>query len=157
VVIDVHLQSLKHIDYAISVKDIKDFEQRYRPLRAGDIVLFRTDWSQFWNDKKKYLGTNRFKDVTHLHFPGISKEAAHYLVDAKIKGVGIDTASLDPGNSKTFWAHRIILGANLYGLENLNQVHKLTPLKTYIIAAPMKIKGGSGGPTRVFALNRDLE
>jgi kynurenine formamidase len=73
------------------------------------------------------------------------------LVKAKIKGLGIDTASMDPGNSKMFYTHQIILGANLYGLENLDNLNQLPPIGTFLMIAPMKIKGGSGGPTRIFA------
>jgi kynurenine formamidase len=151
VVIDVHDKVKGHPDYAITVQDIQRFEKRYRKLQAGDIVLFRTDWSQYWNDKKAYLGSDKFGDVEHLHFPGISKDAAAYLVKAKIKGLGIDTASMDPGNSKMFYTHQIILGANLYGLENLDNLNQLPPIGTFLMIAPMKIKGGSGGPTRIFA------
>ncbi|NBX84152.1 MAG: cyclase family protein [Gammaproteobacteria bacterium] len=151
VVIDVHDKVQGQPDYEIKVQDIQRFENRYRKLREGDIVLFRTDWSQYWNDKKTYLGSDKFGDVKHLHFPGISKDAAIYLVKAKIKGLGIDTASMDPGKSKRFYTHRIILGANLYGLENLDNLNQLAPVGTFLIIAPMKIKGGSGGPTRVFA------
>ena len=90
--------------------------------------------------------------MKHLHFPGISKEAAEYLVSRKIKGTGIDTASLDPGPSTTFLAHRIILGANLYGLENVAHLKRLPPIGARLIVAPMKIEGGSGAPTRIYAL-----
>jgi kynurenine formamidase len=151
IVIDVHDKVKGHPDYEISVQDILRFEQQHRKLKAGDIVLFRTDWSQYWNDKKKYLGSDKFGDVSHLHFPGISKDAADYLVKAKINGLGIDTASMDSGESTMFYTHRLILGANLYGLENLNNLDQLPSLGTFIMIAPMKIKGGSGGPTRVFA------
>lgn len=151
VVIDVHAKVKRHPDYEISIGDIQQFEHQYRPLHKGDIVLFRTDWSQYWNNKKAYLGSDKPGDVQNLHFPGISKEAAHYLVKANIKGIGIDTASIDPGISKTFDTHRIILGASLYGLENLDNLSQLPSIGTFLIVAPMKIKGGSGGPTRVFA------
>ena len=87
-----------------------------------------------------------------MHFPGISKEAAQYLVGRKIKGLGIDTASMDAGNSRDFWTHRIILGANIYGIENVAHLELLPIIGAQLIVAPMKIEGGSGGPTRVLAL-----
>lgn len=151
VVVDVHQKVKNHPDYEISVKDIQHFEKKYRRLKSGDIVLFRTDWSQYWRHKKLYLGSDKPGDVEHLHFPGVSKEAALYLIKKKIKGLGIDTASMDPGNSKIFDTHRIILGSNKYGLENLTHLNKLPPTGTLLVIAPMKIKGGSGGPVRVFA------
>jgi kynurenine formamidase len=152
VVIDVHQKVKTQRDYQISVADIQLFEKQYRPLNAKDIVLFRTDWSKYWNDKKAYMGSSTLGDTKHLHFPGISAQAAQYLVAAKIKGVGIDSASMDAGSSTGFLAHRIILGAGLFGLENLCHLNKIPPIGSLIIAAPMKIQGGSGAPTRVLVI-----
>lgn len=152
VVIDVQKQVEQNRDYAITVEDIKNFEKHYRPLNAQDIVIFRTGWGQYWGDKKKYLGTDKFGDVKHLHFPGISKEAAQYLVDHKVKAIGLDTPSLDPGVCTEFWAHRIILPANLYGIENVANSNVLPPVGATLIVAPMKIAGGSGAPSRLYAL-----
>ena len=153
IVIDVHEKVKNNKDYFIGLDDIKKFEKQYRPIQPGDIVLFRTDWSKHWNNKKQYLGTDQLNDLKNLHFPGISAEVAKYLALAKVKGIGIDSPSMDTGISKNFWVHRIILGANLYGLENLKNLNQLKPLDNNIIIAPMKIKGGSGGPTRVFVIN----
>lgn len=153
VVINLTKKIQKQADYEISVADLQNFEKKYRPFNAQDIVLFYTGWGKYWGNKKIYLGTNKFGDIKHLHFPGISKQAAEYLVKSKVKGVGIDTASLDPGSqSHEFWAHRVILGANLYGIENIASLHLLPPVGAQLIVAPMKIAGGSCGPTRLFAL-----
>lgn len=152
VVIDVRKPVATNPDYAITVNDIQSFEKAHRSLQPTDIVLFYTGWGTYWKDKKKYLGSDKFGDVKHLHFPGISKEAATYLVTKKIKGLGIDTASMDPGVESQFWAHRILLGANLFGIENVAYLGSLPPVGATVIVAPMKIAGGSGGPTRVFAL-----
>ncbi|MBA2710499.1 MAG: cyclase family protein [Tatlockia sp.] len=149
-VIKINKQAQAKKDYAITVKDIQNFEKKYRPLSNQDIVLFYTGWSKYWNNKKKYLGSDKPGDTKNLHFPGLSKDAAEYLVSRKIKGVGLDTASLDPGNSKDFLAHRTLLGANLFGIENLDKLDLLPPIGATIIVAPMKIAGGSGGPARVF-------
>ena len=153
VVINVESHIKKNRDYAFSVEDIKQFEKKYRAIREGDIVLFYTGWGKFWGDKSHYLGTDVFRDINHLHFPGISKEAATYLVSKKVKGVGLDTPSLDPGSSLVFLAHQIILGANIYGLENIANLHELPPVGATLIVAPMKIVGGSGAPTRLYGLN----
>lgn len=152
VVINVSKQAQKNTDYAVTKADIQNFEKKYRPLDKQDIVIFNTGWGKYWKDKKKYMGTDRFGDTKNLHFPGISKQAAEYLVARKIKGIGLDTASMDPGHSQDFWTHRILLGANLFGIENLAQLDLLPPIGATIIVAPMKITGGSGGPTRIFAL-----
>ena len=152
VVIRVDDKARNQQDYAITVEDIQHFEKQHHALGKNDIVLFYTGWGKYWGNKKRYLGSDKEGDVKNLHFPGISKEAAEYLVLRKVKGVGLDTASLDPGSSTTFWAHRVLLGANIYGLENVANLQLLPLTGSKLIVAPMKIKGGSGGPTRIFAL-----
>lgn len=152
VVISVEERVKGNKDYAITRQDILAFEKKYRPITEHDIVLFYTGWGKYWGDKKAYLGSDKFGDVKNLHFPGLSKDAAIYLVERHVKGIGLDTASLDPGISTTFWAHRILLGANIYGLENMAQLDLLPPLGAQLIVAPMKIEGGSGGPTRIYAI-----
>ena len=152
VVIDVTQKVKSNDDYQITSVDIKQFETQYRKLTKDDIVIFRTGWGKYWGNKKHYLGTDKLGDITHLHFPGLSKEAAEYLVKRKIKGIAIDTASMDPGFSQDFYVHQIILGSDLYGVENLANVEKLPLIGTKIIIAPMKISGGSGAPTRVIGV-----
>ena len=152
VVINVVEQVKKQTDYTITVADIQNFEKKHRSLKQQDIVLFYTGWGKFWNNKKQYLGSDKLGDVHHLHFPGLSKQAAKYLVQRQVKGIGIDTASMDPGKSRDFWAHRVILGANLFGIENIAHLDLLPAEGAELIVAPMKITNGSGAPTRVLAL-----
>ncbi len=151
-VITIKSQVQANRDYAVTVDDIKQFEKQYRPIHSGDIVLFYTGWGKYWGDKKRYLGSDKFGDTKHLHFPGISKEAAQYLVDKKVKAIGLDTPSLDPGVSSEFWAHRVILGANIYGIENIANLQAVPPTGAMLIVAPMKIQGGSGAPARIYAI-----
>ena len=137
----------------MSVADIKQWERQHGRIEAGAVVLVRTGWGRFWPDRKTYLGSDAPGDTANLHFPGISREAAELLArERRIDGVGIDTASLDFGQSKDFIAHRILNGANIYGLENVANLERLPAVGATIIALPMKIKGGSGGPVRIIAL-----
>lgn len=153
VVIDISIGCEKDPDYRLSVADVVSWEKKHGPIREGVIVLVRTGWGKFWPDKKRYLGSDTPGDTVHLHFPGISREAAEFLVTRRtIIGVGIDTASLDHGPSKDFIAHQIINGANIYGLENVANLEKVPATGATLIALPMKIKGGTGGPTRIVAL-----
>jgi kynurenine formamidase len=152
VVVDVTKQCERDPDYQISAADVQRFERARGAIAPGAIVLFRTGWSRFWPDKKGYLGSDIPKDTEHLHFPGLSRGAAEYLAKKNIVGIGIDTASMDPGTSKDFPAHQVLNGANLYGLENLTDLDRVPETGAWIIALPMKIKGGSGAPTRVVAL-----
>ena len=151
-VIHVEKQVKNNRDYAITVNDIQAFEKKYGALNHDYIVLFYTGWGKYWPNKATYLGTAKFGDTQHLHFPGISKEAAQYLVSKKVKAIGLDSPSLDPGASQNFQAHRIILGANLFGIENVAHLELLPPTGATVIVAPMKIAGGSGAPTRLYAV-----
>ena len=121
-------------------------------MPEGAIVFIRTGWGKFWPDRKKYLGDDKPGDASNLHFPGFSKASAEALVARKIKAVGIDTASVDPGNSKDYPAHQILYSANIYGLENVANMDQLPEKGASIIALPMKIENGTGGPVRIIAI-----
>ena len=115
--------------------------------------MARSGWGRFWPDKKRYLGTDKPGDVADLHFPGYSPEAADWLVkNRKLAAIAIDTASMDPGDSKDFRVHQIWLGSNKPGFENLANADKLPPKGATIFCIPMKLGKGTGGPTRAFAL-----
>lgn len=150
--IDLRQKIKNQADYLISREDIEEWEERHEPLGSSHIVLFLTGWGRFWPDKKKYLGNDQFGDVVNLHFPGLSEEAAHYLASKKIKGVGLDTPSLDYGPSRDFMAHRILLGKNIYGLENVAYPDELLPTSATLYVAPMKIEGGTGAPVRILGV-----
>jgi kynurenine formamidase len=152
-VIDVVKACEKDPDYRLTVGDISAWENTNGRIPDESIVLIRTGWGNFWTDKKKYLGTDKPGDVANLHFPGISREAAEFLAkQRKIDGIGIDTASLDHGPSQDFIAHQILNGANIYGLENIAKIDQLPARGATLIALPMKIKGGTGGPARIIAI-----
>jgi kynurenine formamidase len=94
--------------------------------------------------------------VAKLHFPGLDPEAARWLVEERaIHAIGIDTASIDRGPSTGFEAHRILLGANVAVFENVANLDRLPARDFSVIALPMKIRGGSGGPLRIVAVLRD--
>jgi kynurenine formamidase len=153
VVVDIREKCKTNPDYELSVADLKSWEAANGRMDHGVILVVRTGWGQFWPDKKRYLGTDKPGDVDNLHFPGISPDAAKYLVEnCQIKGVAIDTPSLDFGQSKKFETHRILTAENIYGIENLANAGKLPIRGAALIALPMKIKGGTGGPVRVMAI-----
>jgi kynurenine formamidase len=153
VVIDVSDACAKNNDYRLSVDDITAWEKQHGKIPEGALVLARTGWGKYWPDRKHYLGSDTPGDINVLHFPAFSAEAARFLVSQrKINGVGIDTASMDYGPSRLFEVHAVILGAGLYGLENVAHADRLPPTGATIIALPMKIKGGSGAPTRIIAV-----
>lgn len=153
VVIDISTQAARDRNYRLSVDDVKAFERAHGRVSPGTIVLVRTGWSRFWSDRKAYLGDDRRGAEARLSFPGIGEDAARLLVEDRQAGVlGIDTASIDYGPSTDFLAHRVGAARNVPNLENLTNLDRLPPTGAVVIALPMKIAGGSGGPVRVAAL-----
>jgi kynurenine formamidase len=153
VVIDVSAQAAADADYRLSVADVTAWESRNGAIPAGAIVLVRTDWSARWPDAKRYLGDDTPGDASRLHFPGYGAEATRLVVEGrKAALLGIDTASLDHGPSSDFVVHRIANGADVPGLENLTNLRELPETGAAVVALPMKIAGGSGGPLRAVAL-----
>jgi kynurenine formamidase len=153
VVIDVAAQAAADPDYRLTAADLAAWEARHGPVPAGAIVLLRTGWSVRWPVRKLYFGDDTPGSAANLHFPSFGAEAAKRLVDERKAGVlGVDTASIDHGPSKDFPVHRLAAAANVPGLENLTRLEELPATGAWIVALPMKIAGGSGGPARVIAL-----
>ena len=141
-------------NYQLSVADILAWEAKHGVIQENSILLVDTGSSQLWPDKKKYMGTDERGSaaVAKLKFPGIHPEAAKFLVDNRtIKAVGIDTPSIDFGGSTLFETHQILFAKNIPGLENVAKLDQLPVMGFTLIALPMKIRGGSGGPTRIVA------
>jgi kynurenine formamidase len=153
VVIDVSVQAARNPDYQLTPADIRAFEQRHGPIAEGSIVLLRTDWSRRWPDAKAYLGDDTPGDASKLRFPSFGPDSARLLVEErKVGALGVDTASIDYGRSTDFMVHRIAMGANVPGFENLTGLSRLPPKGALVIALPMKVEGGSGGPLRAIAV-----
>jgi kynurenine formamidase len=155
VLIDVTKQSIKDRDYQVTVADFQDWEKQNGRLPEGAIVLLRTGFGKYYPDRVKYMGTDErgAAAVPKLHFPGLHPDTARWLVgNRQIKAIGLDTPSIDYGQSKLFESHRILFDKNIPAFENVANLDKL-PLKGFtVIALPMKIKGGSGGPLRIIAI-----
>lgn len=152
-VIDFSARAATDPNATLSVADIKSYEAKYGTIPDGAIVIARSGWEKYWPDKKRYMGTDKPGDVAGLHFPGFSPEAVQFLIEnRKVNAIAIDTASMDPGDSKDFPVHRLWLGTNKPGFENLANTDKLPPAGATIFCIPMKIGNGTGGPARVFAI-----
>lgn len=152
-IIDVRAQASEDVDYRLTIDDLKTWEKKHGRLAKGAIVLMFSGWGERWPDKKRVLGSDKPGDVENLHFPGFSREAAEFLVSQReIDAIGVDTPSIDYGQSKDFIVHQIINGANKPGLENIANMEKLPATGATLIALPMKIAKGSGGPARIIAI-----
>jgi kynurenine formamidase len=153
VVIDVSKQSASDRDYRLTRDDIAAFEKANGRIERGTIVLLRTGWSRYWPNAKAYLGDDTPNDASKLSFPSYGAEGARFLVEERgVGALGVDTASTDYGRSTDFEVHRIAAPKGVAGLENLTNLDQLPARGALVIALPMKIEGGSGGPLRAVAL-----
>ena len=115
--------------------------------------MIRTGWAARWPDRKRYLGDDTANDATHLHFPSFGEDAARLLVEERrVAAIGVDTASVDYGPSADFPVHRVAGAADVPGFENVTNLDEVPPTGAWVVALPMKIAGGSGGPLRIVAL-----
>lgn len=154
-VIDVTEASSGNADYQVTVADLESWEQKHGRIEPDAIVLIRTGFSRHWPDAGRYLGTTErgAGAVPKLHFPGLHPDAAAWFVaNRPIKAIGIDTASIDYGQSTLFESHRALYAKNIPAFENLTTLEQLPARGAFIVALPMKIKGGSGAPLRAMAI-----
>jgi kynurenine formamidase len=157
VVVDVSERALDDRDYLISVSDFRAWERRHGRIPGRTIVLLRTGFDRYWPDAERYLGTAERGPtaVPKLHFPGLAEGGARWLVERRgVKAVGIDTASIDRGQSSDFRSHRVLGAADVPVFENVARLGRLPSRGFAVVALPMKIDGGSGGPLRIIAVLR---
>ncbi len=153
VVIDVSTQAAADADYRMTAEDVLAWEAQHGPVPAGAIVLMNSGWGERWTDRLAYFGDDTPGEASNLHFPSFGKSAAELLIrDRKIAVLGVDTASIDHGPSTDFVVHRLAGAANVPGLENVANLGRVPASGAWVIALPIKIAGGSGGPVRIVAL-----
>jgi kynurenine formamidase len=155
VVVDVTAACAKDRDCLVTVADLEAWEHSHGAIPKGAIVLLFTGFARFWPDRERYMGTaERGREATKkLHFPGLHPDAAVWLAEARaIRAVGLDTPSIDHGPSTTFEAHRALLAREVPIFENLANLEQLPATGATLVALPMKIRGGSGGPLRAVAI-----
>ena len=155
VVVDVTAASARQPDYRVTTEDFTAWERSNGEIPSGAIVLLRTGYSKFWPDASRYLGTSErgAAAVAKLHFPGLHPDAARWLAETrKVKAVGLDTASIDYGQSTMYESHRILYERDIPAFENLTNLDRLPARGAFIVALPMKIKGGTGAPLRAIAM-----
>jgi kynurenine formamidase len=153
--IDITEQCARDRDYRVTISDFQRWEAEHGRIPHSAIVLLNTGFARFWPDRKQYLGTELRgqEGVLALHFPGLHPDAAAWLVrERQVKAVGIDTASIDYGQSTKFETHVALLSRNVPVFENLSNLRELPPRGFDVIALPMKIAGGTGGPLRIIAV-----
>ncbi len=153
VVIDVAYKCEQDPDYRLTTGDIEAFEKKRGKIARGTIVLMRTGWDKRWPDRKAYFGDDTPHDASKLHFPSFGADAARLLVEERgVAAIGLDTPSIDYGASQDYPVHRIAAAKGVPGFENLAHLDRVPTTGAIVIALPMKIEGGSGGPLRAIAL-----
>lgn len=155
VVIDVSTAALANPDHQATTDEFKAWERLHGALPDDAIVLVHTGYGRFWPNAERYLGTADRGPlaVAKLRFPGLHPDAARWLAsERRIAAIGIDTASIDHGQSTVFETHRVLSEASIPAFENVANLERLPPAGARVIALPMKIQGGSGGPLRIVAL-----
>ncbi len=153
VVIDIQAACRNDREYRLEVSDIEAWEEVHGTIPKDSIVLLHTGWGAYWGDRQAYFGDDTPGDASNLSFPSYGEEAARLLVeDRQVAVLGVDTASIDYGPSQDFIVHQTANGMNVPGLENVANLERLPATGSWIIALPMKIAGGSGGPVRIVGL-----
>jgi kynurenine formamidase len=153
VVIDITQQASADRDYRLTAADVEAWERTNGTVPANAIVLLRTGWSQRWPNALDYLGDDTPGSASNLHFPSYAEDAARLLVEQRqVAGLGADVASIDYGPSTDFIVHRVAAARNVIGLENLTNLDQLPATGAWVIALPIKIGGGSGGPLRAVGV-----
>ena len=153
VVLDFTAQVAENNDYLVTIEDIKAWEAEHGALPKNSWVLLRTGWDKFSSDREAFLNI----DETGSHTPGITAEAAKWLAEeTHISGLGVETVGIDAGRGAEldppFAAHYHLLGNDKYGITSLQNLDKLPATGAVLVVAPLPIVGGTGSPTRVFAL-----
>jgi kynurenine formamidase len=155
VVVDVTEACRADRDHLVGREDLAAHERAHGRIPDGAIVLLRTGFGEAWPDRARYLGTARRgpEAVAELHFPGLDPDAARFLVtERRLRAVGIDTASIDRGQSARFEAHRVLAAAQVPVFENVANLAAVPVRGAHVVALPMKIGGGTGGPLRIVAI-----
>ncbi|HEY2671292.1 MAG TPA: cyclase family protein [Rugosimonospora sp.] len=153
VVLDFADRAAADPDFLLDVDDVREWEKAHGPLPEGGWLLYRTGWDARSASQTDFLNA----DGTGSHTPGISPRCARWLAEeAPVIGVGVETVGTDagaaPGFDPPFPCHTFLLGANKYGLTQLQNLAQLPATGAVLIAAPLPIVGGSGSPARVLAL-----
>ena len=151
-VIDCSKASLEDEDFLLTADGVKAWEADNGNICEGEWVLMRTDWDKRANDEAKFLNANE----TGPHSPGPTPDCIEYLLSKNIVGWGTHCIGTDAGQAGSmeppFPAHNLLHRDNCFGLASLANLHKLPAKGAILIAAPLKIKNGTGSPIRALAL-----
>ncbi|PQO23795.1 cyclase [Rhodobacteraceae bacterium WD3A24] len=151
-VIDCSKEAAENADFLLTDEHIKAWEKEHGEIGRDEWVVMRTDWDRYADDEEKFLNT----DENGPHSPGPTPEAVEYLLSKGIVGWGSQCIGTDAGSAggmePPFPAHNFLHRDNKFGLASLANLDKLPAKGAILIAAPIKIKRGTGSPIRALAL-----
>ena len=148
VVIDIAKRAASDPDTVVNAQDLRRFENKHGRIPNGALVAMDSGWAKKVGDEAAFKGG----PAGDYHFPGFGDEAVEFLLERrKAAAIGVDTLSLDNGPSSTFSVHVEWLGADNFGLENLNNLDKIPAHGATAIVGVIPWQDGSGGPARVLA------
>jgi len=149
VVVDISSRAATNPDAMLELRDLRRFERRHGRIPRGALVAMDSGWAEKVNDPLEFKGGAAYPNY---HFPGFSEEAALWLAEERdVTAIGVDTLSLDPGNSTTFPVHVNFLATDRYGIENLAGLDRIPPRGAVAYVGLIPWEEGSGGPCRVIA------
>lgn len=149
VVIDIAGRAARNPDTVVTVDDLRAFERRNGRIPDDAAVLMHSGWGAKVGDPDAYRGTDK---AGTLHFPGFGADATEWLLrNRRIRAIGVDTLSTDPGISEEFEVHHVLADADRYGIENLANLAHLPRTGSKIFVGLIPYDGGSGGQARVLA------
>jgi kynurenine formamidase len=152
VIINVKSKASADHDYRVSVQDLTEWEETYGRIPNGAVVLMNSGWSDKYPNKNAVFNSTTPDDPSTFHFPGWHEDAATWLTkNRKVHAIGVDTPSIDYGQSKTFPTHVILCKNNIIGVENVGFLDRIPESGSTVFIAVLKLTDGSGGPARVFA------
>jgi kynurenine formamidase len=154
VVLDMSEQAAQDPDARLELGAVQEWESRNGRIPEGAIVILRTGWGKRWSlGAKAFFGDDTPGDASNLHFPGYGEDATRFLVEErKVGALGVDSASVDHGPSQDFPVHRIAAAAEIPNLENVARTEDLPEKDFWVVALPIKLGKGSGGPVRIVAI-----
>ena len=151
-VIDCSKDCAANPDFLLTVGHVKDWEAKHGAIGRGEWVVMRSDWDSRAHDEAAFLNA----DETGPHTPGPTAEVIQYLIDRGIVGWGSQCIGTDAGQAggmtPPFPAHNLLHKNNCFGLASLANLDKLPAKGAILIAAPLKIRNGTGSPIRALAL-----
>lgn len=148
-VIDISGRARRDPDTMVTVDDIRTWEQRYGRLPQGAAVFMRSGWDRKVADPQAFVNLDASNT---MHAPGFAPAAAEFLIrERSVAGIGVDTLSIDAGNSKTFPVHKSWLRADKWGVECVANLDQVPPAGATVFVGASKVEGATGGPVRLIA------